>query len=406
MTSAKSVTATFLSTAPDITVTPTTIPFGNVNVGSTSDRTVSVRNDGNANLTIGTITNPSSPFSKVSDGCSGQTLSQSSSCTITVRFSPTSIGSFDSTFNIPSNDPDENPVTVALTGTGTSAGSPDITVLPTTTLSFPNISVGATADQTLTVKNEGTANLIIYTITSPSAPFSIVAGTDTCSNTTLTPTQSCTIKIRFTPTTTGTFNSNFDILSNDPDENPVRVGLSGSATPVTNNPPTKPNLTYPPNGSTGMPTTLTLKCDEATDPDGDTITYKLYIGTDPSFAGVNPIILASMSGNISYAVASGYQIGVIALFGIVVIGGLSKKRKKIGFLIVTVIFIGGLFLGSCGGGGGGGSSSGGGDGTPGATGVSYTVENLQTGTTYYWKVVADDGNGGVTESDIYSFTTG
>ncbi len=31
--------------------------------------------------------------------------------------------------------------------------------------------------------------------------------------------------------------------------------------------------------------------------------------------------------------------------------------------------------------------------------ISYTVPYLQTGTTYYWKVVADDGNGGETESD-------
>lgn len=179
--------------------------------------------------------------------------------------------------------------------------------------------------------------------------------------------------------------------------------LSGSATPVTNNPPTKPTLTYPPNGSTGMPTTLTFIWNRCTDPDGDTVTYKLYIGTDPSFAGISPIIVASLSGSVKYyAMVSGYPIGVIALLGIVTIGGFSKKRKKIGFLILTAMFVIGLTLTSCGGGGGGGS------GTPSDNGgtVSHIVSTLQKSTPYYWKVVADDGNGGVTESDTYSFTTG
>ena len=34
------------------------------------------------------------------------------------------------------------------------------------------------------------------------------------------------------------------------------------------------------------------------------------------------------------------------------------------------------------------------------------VTNLKPNTTYYWKVVADDGKGGLTESDDYSFTRG
>ncbi|WP_129409098.1 fibronectin type III domain-containing protein [Marinitoga lauensis] len=37
-------------------------------------------------------------------------------------------------------------------------------------------------------------------------------------------------------------------------------------------------------------------------------------------------------------------------------------------------------------------------------GTSYSI-NLEPGETYYWKVVAKDGKGGVTSSDIYSFTT-
>jgi hypothetical protein len=37
--------------------------------------------------------------------------------------------------------------------------------------------------------------------------------------------------------------------------------------------------------------------------------------------------------------------------------------------------------------------------------VSRQVSGLQTSTTYYWKVIATDGNGGVAESDVMTFTT-
>jgi len=103
---------------PDISVTPNPVPFGNVNVGGTSDKQVLVRNDGNASLLIGTITSPSPPFYKQSDSCSGQTLPPSNTCTITYRFSPNSATNFSSNSDIPSNDPDENPVTISLSGTG------------------------------------------------------------------------------------------------------------------------------------------------------------------------------------------------------------------------------------------------------------------------------------------------
>jgi hypothetical protein len=41
----------------------------------------------------------------------------------------------------------------------------------------------------------------------------------------------------------------------------------------------------------------------------------------------------------------------------------------------------------------------------GNTTTSYTVENLNPNTKYYWKVVAKDGKGGVKEGPVWSFTT-
>ena len=108
---------------PDISVTPNPVEFGSVNVGATSEKQVIVKNDGNANLVIGTITSPTYPFSKATDNCSGQTIAPNATCTVMYRFTPTTSGNFSSNSNIPSNDPDENPVTVTLNGTGSSAPS-------------------------------------------------------------------------------------------------------------------------------------------------------------------------------------------------------------------------------------------------------------------------------------------
>ncbi|MDW8256429.1 MAG: NF038122 family metalloprotease, partial [Acidobacteriota bacterium] len=120
---------------PDIDVQPMALDFGNVTVGSTADRTVTVRNVGNAPLTVTalsidnprfTVTSPSAPF----------TVSAGGQQTITVRFAPTAAGAQSGTLRIQSNDPDEGTVSVSLTGQGVAAPPP----APGRTLSVPNAS--------------------------------------------------------------------------------------------------------------------------------------------------------------------------------------------------------------------------------------------------------------------------
>ena len=118
-----------------------------------------------------------------------------------------------------------------------SASTPDIavtdSVAPDTDLQVPlgSVTVGASSDQTVTVTNAGTANLVIGTVASANplaAPFSIPSGTDGCSGKTLAPSASCTLTVRFAPAVSGAANDTFDIPSNDPDENPVTVSVSGT----------------------------------------------------------------------------------------------------------------------------------------------------------------------------------
>src|SRR5512143_1026831 len=207
--------------APAISVTdsvaPATdlsVPFGSVNAGSSTTQTVTVTNSGNVALAVGAIgsTNPlAAPFSIKTDTCSNQAIAPTASCTITVAFAPTSTGSFTDSFNIPSNDPAKNSVTMHVTGTGASGPTAAITVTdsvaPTTDLSVPfgTVIAGSSTTQTVTVKNTGTANLVVGAVgsTNPlAAPFSIK--TDTCSNQTVLPSASCTLTVAFAPASAGT----------------------------------------------------------------------------------------------------------------------------------------------------------------------------------------------------------
>lgn len=115
-----------LESGPDITVTDNKgtvddqdVPFGNVTVDESADAIVTITNDGSADLTLDTITDPASPFS-IAEFCSGQSLAPAASCDITVTFAPAAAGAFSDTFSIPSDDPDENPVTVTVSGNGVS----------------------------------------------------------------------------------------------------------------------------------------------------------------------------------------------------------------------------------------------------------------------------------------------
>ena len=137
--------------------------------------------------------------------------------------------------------------------------------------------------------------------------------------------------------------------------------------------------------------------------DGDTVTYDIYVCEDG-----NLTIGCITGADIAFLRNDGIYYAGMLLSGIVLIlrGGV-RDRKKI-LMPAAMIAIAVTLLISCGGGGGGDGS--GGAVTPSNGGgssnqVSYTVSGLNTGTSYYWKAVAKDGNGGETDSSLWSFDT-
>ncbi|MBB3167754.1 choice-of-anchor D domain-containing protein [Simiduia aestuariiviva] len=118
------VTATLggLTPAPEIELSGSG-NFGSVNVGDSDQRQFIISNSGNANLVLGALSSATAPFSVQADNCSGQTLAGAGSCSISVVFSPTSTGYAGDSLSLSNNDADENPLTLALTGTGTEPGT-------------------------------------------------------------------------------------------------------------------------------------------------------------------------------------------------------------------------------------------------------------------------------------------
>src|SRR5262249_54859990 len=141
-----------------------------------------VKNDGTGDLLVKIISLTGKAFHITADGCSSKTLSPGQSCTVSVFFNPGTEGAKSSVLSIPSNDPDpsENPARVALSGTGGGGSGPvpDITVTPLS-LDFGSIPAGTTsASQSLTVKNDGTADLTINGISLTGKAF--VKTADSC----------------------------------------------------------------------------------------------------------------------------------------------------------------------------------------------------------------------------------
>jgi hypothetical protein len=111
------------STQQAISVSPLTLGFGSVLVSQTSTaQPVTVSNTGTANLAVGVITlggANANQFAISSDTASNQTIAPGTSRIVNVTFNPTSTGAKSADLSIPSNDPVNNPVTVALSGDGT-----------------------------------------------------------------------------------------------------------------------------------------------------------------------------------------------------------------------------------------------------------------------------------------------
>jgi uncharacterized delta-60 repeat protein len=232
-----------ITDTPDIDLDPAppSFHFGTVNVGSGSTLTLTLANVGTAPLTVTEINRgANAAFSFALAGgspCSSWTpaLGGGASCTFTATFTPAAAGPSQVTLSITSNDPDENPLAITLSGNGAITATPDIDLDPDPpTFAFGEVAVGSSKAQVFTLSNTGGAPLTVQGfIFSGSTDFARnLAGPSPCPSwtPTLAPGASCTFSITFTPTAAAARTASIALDSDDPDEDPLALQLTGSGT--------------------------------------------------------------------------------------------------------------------------------------------------------------------------------
>jgi len=376
------------------------LAFGSVNQGTTREATVTITNEGDADLRLESIApDLSTPFELVADDCSNAALKPGNSCTFQVGFLPSSPGFFTDAVKILSNDPEEPSLTLTLEGEGTLLPVPDIAVLDglepgdDLRLPFQDLTEGRSSFTGAEIVNRGDADLTLGMIgeANPLAPpFAI--DFDECTGQVLSPGESCRLEVTFSPQATGAFQDAFDIPSDDPDEAALTVSVSGRGlSPQVNHPPSQPILLSPDNGEGDLGLTVTFRWKRSVDPDGDPVEYSLLCSSSENFSGAREVKMAGTSGKNLLVASFGIWAVLLPLW--MAFREKRKWGKGLSGLLLLILFA--AFLTSCGGGGVDNDSS----------EATAKVSGLNHSATYYWKVIAEDGRGGSSESEIRRFST-
>lgn len=215
-------------------VSPTSLSYGSVAVGSTSPaQTVTVTNTGTASMTLGTISLSTPQFLITGGSCANGLVvaAGTGSCTVLVAFAPTAGGAVSGTLSIAENAAG-SPLTVALAGTGTVPAAPVASLSPSA-LSYSQPVGVASAAQTVTLANTGTAALSISSISlggAAAGDYAIAPGSTCTAGGSVAAGGSCSVQITFTPSATGTRSGSLSIVHNDVAHSPSTAALTGTGT--------------------------------------------------------------------------------------------------------------------------------------------------------------------------------
>jgi hypothetical protein len=181
------------------TISPATLAFGTVAVGTTSAaKIVSLTNNQTSTLSFSFAASGGYAISSSGTTC-GSSLASKGKCNIAVTFAPKAAGSIDGAVTI-TDGTSFSPQLVTLTGTGSGGGTAPLTFTPAN-LTFTTQAVGTTsAGKTVTVKNVSASALTLTSIASSGEFSATGTGTVPCAATLiLNANKSCTMSVTFSP---------------------------------------------------------------------------------------------------------------------------------------------------------------------------------------------------------------
>ena len=208
-----------------VELSPTSLAFGNLGEGDTSaGKKITLTNYQKVTLTDISVGFTGSTDYGQTNTC-GTSIAAGKTCTITVTFKPSIVGTDDATLSV-SDSASNSPQTAALTG----AGVIPVT-LSLTTLAFGNVAEGNTsAGKTITVTNS--QNVALTGISVGFTGSTDYTQTNTC-GTSIAAGKTCKITVTFKPSIIGTDDATLSISDSAPNS-PQTAALTGTGTnPVT-----------------------------------------------------------------------------------------------------------------------------------------------------------------------------
>jgi uncharacterized protein len=218
-------------------ISPTTLNFGDVYLGATASLPVTVTNTTTFTSTVAiskiAISGTNASDFTETDNCTS--LAENATCTITVTFAPSAIGTRTGTLTV-TNDSTSNPtLTASLIGNGLDTTA----TLTPASATFANTYAGGgvSAAQIFTLTNTSTVAIAVKSV-GVSAQF---ADTTAC-GASLAAGASCTISVTFVPTSAGAVTGTLTVLTNTTGNPTLTSTLNGTGlqttatlTPASNN---------------------------------------------------------------------------------------------------------------------------------------------------------------------------
>lgn len=203
-----------------LTLNPTSVAFGNINLANNNTKSVTITNSGTGSVTI-------SQINVVGLGISANgiatptTLTAGQSTVLSIVYAPTLLGVVAGSVTVVSNATN-SPAVILATGTGV---QPQLASSPTS-LNFGSVAAGANGTQTITLSNSGSAAVTIsqgsvtgagFSASGLTFPMTVAAG------------ASVSFTVNFAPTAAGAVSGSVTVTSNTPNS-PTLIALSGTGT--------------------------------------------------------------------------------------------------------------------------------------------------------------------------------
>ncbi|WP_018343878.1 glycosyl hydrolase family 8 [Cytophaga aurantiaca] len=205
-----------------------------VATAGTAYTSLSIKNTGNAPLTLTSITGSAGFAISAISPAAPATIAANGTATFTVKGTPSVVGANTGTITIVTNDPTTPSFVVNVSVTGTTAPQATVSV-PGATNNGPAVSIGSavvgnpTSPYTFTITNTGTLPLNVANITSTNPDFIVTQ----VSPTTIAPGASGTFTVTAKPSAVGTSTGQIVIPSNDPGGDfKINVTATGTGAPA------------------------------------------------------------------------------------------------------------------------------------------------------------------------------